>query len=147
MTTADGPQRKAVVASLFRLYSSGQWATANSTLLEEDGRWEIQPRSVGGQRTVAEHDKYLGEVMPDFAEFSITPHLVIYEEIPGGAGVIFATCTSRAQHRDKGAYGQDYVFTFFFRPGSLRINKVTEFVDSYYSARFFARSPKRVSKI
>ena len=40
MAAVDGSQRKAVVASLFRLYSSGHYATANRTLLEEDGLWE-----------------------------------------------------------------------------------------------------------
>jgi ketosteroid isomerase-like protein len=145
MAAVDGSQRKAVVASLFRLYSSGHYATANRTLLEEDGLWEIKPRSVGGLRSLQEHETYLAEVMPDFSEFAITPHLVVYEELPGGAGVVFATCTSRAQHRTNGVYGQDYVFTFHFRPHSLRVSKVTEFVDSHYTARFFANKGKRAS--
>ena len=141
-----GERRRAAVRKLFELFSTGRWAQACDDLLAPAARWAVFPSSVAGERTLEEHRRYLGEIMKDYETFHIVPTQVV----GGGADsddIVYCAAKSQATHRHMGKYGQDYIFAFTFRAGSSSILHVKEFVDSLYSAKFFARAAKAKAKL
>jgi len=81
-----------------------------------------------------EYRKYFESIMPLFSNFTVSVHKEIHD---AEARVSVMHASSMANTRI-GTYTNEYALFLTFTKDGERVTKIEEFVDSAYSARFFA---------
>uniref|UniRef100_A0A7S2PVG7 SnoaL-like domain-containing protein n=1 Tax=Zooxanthella nutricula TaxID=1333877 RepID=A0A7S2PVG7_9DINO len=141
-------ERRETVERLFNSFSLGRAIEVCDEILADNAIWEVAPRTVTARRSKSEHLAYLGPILDDYTEFSITPNDILVSSSQSESDILYCAARSACTHRLLGAYGQDYIFCFWFAPGSgNKIVYVKEYVDTWYSIRFFNKAEKAKAKL
>jgi ketosteroid isomerase-like protein len=94
------------------------------------------PSSMGKlAKNNTEYRKYLEKIVPLFLNFTVTVHRE-FHDAEARTSIIHAS--SRAI-TSVGAYSNEYALFLSFTEDGKKITKIDEFVDSAYSAQFFAK--------
>jgi ketosteroid isomerase-like protein len=97
---------------------------------------QIYPSSMGkSPKNNAEYRKYFENIMPIFSNFTITIHKEFHD---AEARTCVIHASSKANTR-AGIYSNEYALFLWFTKDGSKITRIDEFVDSAYSAQFFAK--------
>jgi ketosteroid isomerase-like protein len=93
------------------------------------------PHSMGKPpKNNAQYREYFEKIMPLFSNFTVTVHKEFHDP---EARMSFMHASSRAD-TNIGPYTNEYALSLSFTEDGTKITNIEEFVDSAYSAKFFA---------
>eukprot|EP01111_Echinosteliopsis_oligospora_P008203 TRINITY_DN23716_c0_g1_i1.p1 TRINITY_DN23716_c0_g1~~TRINITY_DN23716_c0_g1_i1.p1 ORF type:complete len:137 (+),score=29.41 TRINITY_DN23716_c0_g1_i1:25-435(+) len=134
MNTAD--KSIATVKTFFGLFKAGSTFSDVEPFLHPEATLQILPLTLKApKRNRQEVIPFWKEQVGIFKKFEITP-LHVFASADGSH--VHTKAKSKGETKNGTPYGQEYSITIELRDGL--IYKIEEFVDSLYSAQFFAKA-------